>query len=677
MPFNRVVAGLLAATSAPAIAEYTPTADRLIEQLQVTPKSATEVTATCNTRLAAISALQKAIESMPVDASPADLLAAYDDLYNLSGTTIIEPMTIKNVNRDAAIRKAAEDCQQRSLELNNKLNMSRPIFQRLQAVDRAGVAPELRYTVARQIDNYRRSGVDRDDATRKRIEELQNAITETSLEFERNINDDLRVVKLKPAELAGLPKDYLDAHKPGADGLVEIKMSDPEISPIGQYAVSSAVRKKIQTAWFGRAYPSNDAVLKRLFKQRAELASLLGYPNYAAYDLANRMAKDPARTQKFLNDIAAAARPIGEAEASRLLARLRKDDPTVERLNSWDSNYAMRLVRKEDFDVDPEQVREYFHFDKVRAGIFKLTEDLFEVQIRPWQTDTWSPEVGAYELVEDGRVIGRFFLDMHPRPNKYTHAAMFPLRVGIKDRAIPVASLVTNFPTGLMEHGQVETFLHEFGHLLHWLFAGQRPLAMQNFSEIENDVTEAPSTLLEEWVWDYDTLAKFASNAQGQPIPRPLVDKMAAGRNFGRAFGTMTQLGYAAVSLDYYLSDLADADLTARFKDTFGRYGLIRFPDEGHNQASFGHLTGYAASYYTYQWSEALAADLLSRFRSAGLRDTATARAYRENILAPGGSASMNDLARQFLGRDWSIDSYRRELEGGASGGAGAQAKRP
>lgn len=677
MLVRRTFALLLAASSAPAIAGYTPTSDRLVERLQVTPKTAAEVTATCDARLAATTSIQKALESMPLDAPAADLLAAYDDLYALSGTTFVEAMTIKNVNRDAAIRKAAEDCQQRSSELNNKLNMSRPIFERLQAVERAGVAPELRYTVARQIDNYRRSGVDRDEATRKRIEELQNAITQTTLEFERNINDDARVVKLRPDELAGLPKDYLDAHKAGADGLVEIKMSDAEISPISQYATSSAVRRKIQLAWFSRAYPANDAVLKRLFKQRAELATLLGYPNYAAYDLANRMAREPARTQKFLDDIAAAARPIGEADAARLLARLRKDDPSIERLNSWDSNYATRLVRKEQFEVDPEQVREYFHFDKVRAGIFKLTEDLFQVQIRPWQADVWSPDVGAYELVENGQVIGRFFLDMHPRPNKYTHAAMFPLRVGVKDRVVPVASLVTNFPTGLMEHGQVETFLHEFGHLLHWLFAGQRPLAMQNFSEIENDVTEAPSTLLEEWVWDYDTLAKFASNAQGQPIPRALVDKMVAGRNFGRAFGTMTQLGYAAVSLDYYSNDMANADLTARFKDVFGRYGLVRFPEEGHNQASFTHLTGYAASYYTYQWSEALAADLLSRFRSAGLRDTATARAYREMILAPGGSASMNDLARQFLGRDWSIDSYRRELEAGASGGAGVPAARP
>src|SRR5688500_14884487 len=256
---------------------------------------------------------------------------------------------------------------------------------------------------------------------------------------------------------------------------------------------------------------------------------------------------------------------------------------------------------------------------------------------------------------------------MHPRDNKYTHAAMFPIRVGIKGRALPAAALITNFPEGLMEHGQVETFLHEFGHLLHWLFAGQRGFAMQNFGEIENDVIEAPSTLLEEWVWDADTLAKFATDAQGRPIPRALVDKMVAGRNFGRAFGTMSQLGLASVALDYYSSDMGAVDLTRRFNETYGRYALAPYPEGSHMHASFGHLSGYGASYYTYQWSEALAADLLSRFRKAGLRDTATARAYRDLVLAPGGSASMNDLARKFLGRDWSVDAYRRELEAGSN----------
>jgi thimet oligopeptidase len=196
------------------------------------------------------------------------------------------------------------------------------------------------------------------------------------------------------------------------------------------------------------------------------------------------------------------------------------------------------------------------------------------------------------------------------------------------------------------------------------MFAGEREWAAQNFIEIENDVVEAPSTLLEEWVWDYDTLSKFATNEAGEVIPAPLVQKMNAGRRFGQAFGTMSQLGLAAAALDYYSIDMKNAGVTDTFNRAYNRYGLVPYPPESNLPASFGHLGGYGASYYTYQWSEALAADLLSRFRKEGLRNPATAKAYRDLILAPGGSDSMNVLAKRFLGREWSVDSYRRELEG-------------
>ena len=667
------VAILLIGCSWPALAkDYSPVSDALVARLQVAPKSAADVTAMCDGRITAIKTLRSKFETMPLATPSPKLLAAYDDLYNLVATaSFAESQLVKETNPDAAIRAAAESCVQKTSDIATAVGMSRPIYERLKSAEKQGVESGLKYMLTRQIDNYRRAGVDRDEASRKRITELQKLITEVGLEFDRNISSDASVVKARPDELAGVPQDYLDSHKPGADGLVTIKMTGAEISPVLRYAVSSDLRKRVLTTWDNRAYPANDAVLKRLFALRAELASLLGYKSYAEFDLANRMARTPAKTQAFIDGIDAAARPVAKQEAARLLARLRKDDPTLRALGAWDTGRAGFLIRKEDYQVDSSLVRQYFAFEKVQKGIFQLTEDLFGVDIRPWQTEVWAPGVGAYEMVEDGKVIGRFYLDMHPRENKYTHAAMFPIRVGIKDRALPVAALITNFPPGLMEHGQVETFLHEFGHLLHWIFAGQQPFAAQNFSEIENDVIETPSTLLEEWVWDYDTLAKFATNEKGQPIPRELVDKMVAGRKFGRAFGTMDQLGLAASALDYYLATGTDFDITERFDAVHGRYSLSLSPPGHHSPASWGHLSGYGAAYYTYQWSEALAADLLSRFRAAGLRDQATAAAYRTIILAPGGSESMNVLARKFLGRDWSVDSYRKELEsGGASAGA-------
>ena len=663
---------MTAAGIAPA-APYTPSSDALIGPISLTPKGPADVTKQCDSRLAAIKSQQADLEALPLTTDPATLLAAYDDAYNLVVTTAYtEPSVLKDTHPDAAVRKAAEDCVQRAVAAATAFSMSRPIYERLKAVDAKGVAPELRYTVQRQLDNYRRSGVDRDDATRKRIADLQEVITATTLEFERNIADDKRTVSARPEELAGLPQDYITAHAPEADGQVRITMAYPDVFPVSRYSMSADLRKRLRTAFQSRAYPVNDAVLSRLFTQRAELATLLGYKNYAEFDLANRMAQSPVRARAFLDDIAAAARPTAKADAARMLARLQKDDPSVNTLGAWSTSYAAALIRKEDYAVDPQLIRQYLRYDKVEKGILTLIQDLFQVEIRPWQTPVWHPDVKTFELVERGNVIGRFYLDMHPREGKFTHAQMSPVRIGIQGRAVPVAILECNFPEGLMEHSDVVVFLHEFGHLIHWLFAGQRPLAAQNFSEIENDVIEAPSQLLEEWVWDYPTLKTFATNDAGEPIPEDLVRKMNAGRRFAEAFGVMGQLGLSVVSLDYYSTDMRGKDLTRAYDTAYNRYALAPEPEGAHPQDSFGHLGGYGAAYYTYQWSKALASDLLSQFRAAGLRDRGTAQRYREQILAPGGSASMNTLAKNFLGRDWSVDAYRRELELGSGTSAAA-----
>ena len=665
---------LLTMANVAAAGDYEPASDALIGPISLTPRGPADVAKQCDARLAAIKAQQARLEAMPIATDPATLFAAYDDVYNLVLTTAYtEPGVIKDTHPDAAVRKAGEDCVQRAVTAVTAFSMSRPVYERLQAVDAKSVAPELRYAVQRQLENYRRSGVDRDDATRKRIAELQEAITATTLEFERNIAEDTRTISVRPEELAGLPPDYVTAHPAQTDGLVRISMAYPDVNPVFRYASSTELRKRLRTAFESRAYPANDAVLARLFAQRAELAALLGYKTYAEFDLDNRMAKSPARAQAFLDEIAAAARPAATADAARMLARLRKDDPAVEKLGAWSTSYASALIRKEDYAIDPQVIRQYLRYDKVEAGILALVQDLFQVEIRPWQTPVWHADVRAFEMLERGQVIGRFYLDMHPREGKFTHAQMSPVRVGIEGRVVPVAALETNFPTGLMEHSDVVVFLHEFGHLIHWLFAGHRPYATQNFSEIENDVIEAPSQLLEEWVWDYATLKTFATNDAGETIPEELVRKMNAGRRFGEAFGVMSQLGYSAASLDYYSTDMRGKDLTRTFDTSYNRYALAPEPEGVHVQDSFSHLGGYGAAYYTYQWSRALASDLLSPFRAAGLRDQATARRYREQILAPGGSESMNTLAKNFLGRDWSVDAYRRELEQGSGGSASAR----
>lgn len=655
---------LMMAASAAGLSEqnYRPMSDAAIGPIRLTPQSASEVAAQCDARLAAIARLRGQLEAMPVSTAPSALLDAYDDLYNLSMTTAYtEAAVLKDTHPEVAIRKAGEACVQRAGAAMVDISMSRPIYERLARVGASDLSGDARYMVDRQLAAYRRMGVDKDADTRKRIGELQNAILTSSMTFMSNIAEDDRTVSVRPDRLNGMPADWLAAHPADADRMVRIPLATPSTMPVLRYARDADVRKQVYHAMSNQAYPANVAVLDSIVADRAELARLLGLPDFATLDLSSRMVETPTRARAFLDQVDAAARPVGQAEVARLVARLKKDSPSLTQLDPWSSAYATGLVRTEDFSVDPGEVREYFAFDKVQAGILQLTQDLFGVQIRPWATDVWHPDVEAFEMVEDGQVIGRFFLDMHPRADKFTHAMMAPLRIGIRDRMLPAAVLVTNFPKGKMEHGDVVTYLHEFGHLIHWIFAGRQVFAAQNAMELEGDVVEAPSQLLEEWVWDYDTLRRFATNDAGDAIPATLVEKMNASRRFGEGLSTSRQLGFAAASLELYSAG-ATGDLKSRYDAGYNRYSLIAEPNTAHSYAAFGHLTGYGASYYTYQWSKALSSDLLGEFRANGLRDRATAQRYRADILAAGGSRSMNVSARQFLGRDWSIDAYRAEL---------------
>jgi thimet oligopeptidase len=258
---------------------------------------------------------------------------------------------------------------------------------------------------------------------------------------------------------------------------------------------------------------------------------------------------------------------------------------------------------------------------------------------------------------DQGRPLGRFYLDMHPRENKFKHAAHWGLRTGLEGVQIPLSGMATNFPSGLMEHNQVETFLHEFGHLLHNMFSGtQRWLGISGMS-MERDFVEAPSQMLEEWVWDYDTLARFASNGAGEVIPRALVDKMVRARHFGQAMQTAQQIYYANLALNLYNRE-PGFDIQPLARQLTERYSPYPWVDGSHMYNSFGHLNGYSSNYYIYQWSLAIATDLFTRFRTAGLRNADVAQSYRRQVLGAAGSRPAEEFVAEFLGRPFSTRAY-------------------
>jgi thimet oligopeptidase len=339
-------------------------------------------------------------------------------------------------------------------------------------------------------------------------------------------------------------------------------------------------------------------------------------------------------------------------------------------VDPWDSAWLQERIKAEQYGFDSQAVRPYFEYGRVKDGILDLTSRLFGLTYRlvP-DAPVWHPDVEAYDVMEGDALLGRVFLDMYPREGKYKHYAQFTLASGQAGRRLPEGVLVCNFPRpgttspALLEHGEVKTFLHEFGHLLHHVLGGRTRWAAQSGVATEWDFVEAPSQMLEEWAWDPDVLAGFARHVDsGEPIPRDLVLRMRAADEYGKGLMVRQQMFYAATSLELHRRDPTSLDTTAVVAELQEAYTPFRHVEGTFFQESFGHLDGYSAIYYTYMWSLVIAKDLVGEFRKEGLMGSATARRYRRAILEPGGSKPAAALVKDFLGRPYAFDAYEAWL---------------
>jgi thimet oligopeptidase len=639
--------------------------DHFLAKNVLTARTAKVIQQRCDATLTLAGKSRKAIEGYKGPASIGKDFADYDSLDNLLGASAGEMYSISATSPSQEVRDAANDCVSRLSKIATQISLSRPIYDRLTAIPAAGLAPEIAYPLSQALLSYRLSGVDKDLETRNKVEALQQEITDTGISFDRNIAEKTGEITLTSSdELEGLPADYIAAHKPAADGLIHITTNYPDVLPLLKFARKSEVRKAMYIAFQNRAWPDNEEVLKKLLAKRYELAQLLGYANFAELVTADKMIGNAGHVAQFLDDVNGAAAAAAARDQAMLLAREQQIDPAATSLHPWDSSYISNLIQKEKYDFDASVVRQYFTYEKTRAGIFQLVHDLFGADIRPWKTEVWDPSVTAWELYDHGKLIGQFYLDMFPRKGKFTHAEQSGVRSGLKGRQLPVAMLICNFPAqGPMEHGDITTFLHEFGHLIHSLYSGHQAFARQGMNNAQWDFIEAPSQMLEEWTWDYDTLKRFAANDKGEPIPESLVVKMNAGRHFGEAGSWKRQIAYAAVSLGYHTRPAGSFDLTDVYKTEYNRYSLTPYLEGTHPYANFGHLNGYSAVYYTYVWSKAIALDLFTRFKTAGMFDPKTALDYRQMILEPGATTDAGSLIKNFLGRPMSVDAFKEDLQ--------------
>lgn len=606
-------------------------------------------------------------------------IRAYDSLTHglngLSGRVSL----FSNVHPDKEMRDLCETLQQEISKLGTELSLDRGLFDRLDAVKPDGASEDETRLWEHAVRDFRRAGVDRDEATREKISALREELVKIGQRFDKNIIQGGReyVVENGHAGLAGLPQDFLDSHPEAEDGTCVLSSDPADRMAVLTYAEDSALRHAYYVRVMSRAFPENEPVLKELIAKRHELAQLLGYATYADFVTETKMTKTPGTTRSFVDRVIDSVRDRAATEIEELKAVKRQnelDEPDV--IREWERSFLSESLRRERFSFDSQAVRPYFAYDRVRDGVLAVSERLYGVKFqRRDDLELWHEAVEAYDVVDDGQVVARFYLDMHARENKFKHAAMFHVSEGVvgDEPVLAEAALVCNFPEpkrengelvdpALMLHDQVTTYFHEFGHLLHHLFGGRQRLRAFSGIATEYDFVEVPSQMYEEWAWDTDVLQTFAKHHEtDEPIPAELVEKMRAAEEYGKGIQALVQMSYADLSLETYRRDPASFDVFDLAIERKGR--LLPFPHTEGNQfvASFGHLNGYSAIYYTYMWSLVIAKDVFSRFES-DLMNTDTANEYRAKVLAPGGSKDAKDLVRDFLGREYDYGAFEAWL---------------
>ncbi|GAA2745844.1 M3 family metallopeptidase [Terrabacter aerolatus] len=590
---------------------------------------------------------------------PLEVLRVWNEAQTALSNAASVGSLFSEVHPDAAVRERAEAVAQQVQKLDTDLGLDTQLYAVLAGVDASGLDADASRVLERTLRDFRRSGVDQDDATRDRLRELSERAVLLSQEFSKNIREDVRSIRLTPDRLDGMPQDWVDAHPVDDEGLVTVTTDYPDVVPFRTFARDARARRDLVTEFLTIAWPANDRVLQELFAVRREHAALLGYASWADYDAEVKMIGSGKAIGEFIDRITELSTASAERDKAVLLERLRQDRTEADEIDGADVSYYAELVRKEQLAVDAQQVRTYFAFEAVRQGLLDVTGRLFGLEWSPVPREdarTWHEEVATYDVSFQGERIGRIHLDLHPREGKYKHAAQFDLARGVAGTQLVEGVLVCNFNRGLMEHDEVVTLFHEFGHLVHHVLAGRTDWVRFSGVATEWDFVEAPSQMLEEWAWDADVLATFARNAAGETIPAELVRAMRRADDFGKGYDARTQMFYAALSYDFHVNQ--SDDLTARLRELMGRYSVFPYLAGTHMQCHFGHLDGYSSAYYTYMWSLVIAKDMFSAFDRDDLFDPEVAGAYRDKVLAQGGRRDAADLVEDFLGRPYTFDAY-------------------
>ena len=567
----------------------------------------------------------------------------------------------------------------------NDISLNKKLFERIKHVyeHHRQLTPEEQMLLTTSYDGFVRSGALLDEEGKDRLRKITEKASLLSLQFSQNLLKENKAFELlitDESQLDGLPNTareaaHLAAKEKGKEGWL-FNLDFPSYSPFMTYSSQRELRKKMFMARGTECTHNNEYnnldICKQLVNLRRELAQLLGYDTYADYVLKQRMASNVGNVYKLLNDLIDAYKPTAEQEVKEIEEEAKKLEGQDFQLKPWDFSYYSHKLQMERYNIDAEMLRPYFEISNVIKGVFGLATKLYGITFKENNSiPIYHPDVKAYEVFDkDGSYLAVLYADFFPRKGKQGGAWMTEFQgqwIDHKGNNIrPHVSLVMNLtkPTpdkpALLTLGEVETFLHEFGHALHGMFANTR-FASLSGTNVWWDFVELPSQFMENFAVEKDFLRTFAFNyATGEPIPDDLIDRIVKSRNFLAGYSCLRQVSFGLLDMAYYtMKEPFTADIIPFEKQAWKKAIITKQLPDTCMTTQFSHIMagGYAAGYYSYKWAEVLDADAFSVFKKNGIFDRKTAQSFRDNILSKGGTEHPAILYRRFRGQDPTIDA--------------------
>ncbi|GAC1320289.1 MAG: M3 family metallopeptidase [Collimonas sp.] len=590
-----------------------------------------------------------------------DLQIALEDLQG--------PVDIlNNVSPDTKVRSTTEACLIETNKFATDLLQSEKLYARFKAIQPGDpIEKKLRQDILYSFDD---TGVSLPPEKRARMKQILDKLGELSQEFARNIRDNNQKLTFTPAELQGMPAAYLARAKRDDKGNYLLGFDYPDYKPFMESADNGDARRRYQIAFANHGTPQNLEILKEAMNLRHEMAALFGLPSYADLVTRRRMVKNPQTVDKFLTEVKAAVTQleIKEIEELRVFKSETLKTPLADtRLERWDAEYWQQKIKQARYNVDQETLRKYFPTDAAVPWILHVSSTLYGVEFKRVEVPVWHPEVQYYDVIDSKskKRIAGIYLDLFPREGKYGHAAAWGTRgVSTLARRTPISTLVTNFDRNGLNSDELETLVHEFGHVLHGVLSNTKYVA-QAGTNVELDFVEAPSQMYEEWARRKESLTLLAGFCKTAcpTIDDALLQRLTAAHNYGRGIRYARQLLYASYDMSIHNSKADQEQPLAVWQQMEGATPLgyvpaTEFPGQ------FGHLMGgYAAGYYGYMWSEVLALDMLSRYNGK-LMNPEVGQLYRQDILSRGAEKPAGEMVSTFLGREPDSKAFFAEISG-------------